>query len=151
MHPSHDTTMPEPASRPEAERLAIEFLSRVWGPAHDLDAIDELMTEDYVIHSAGTSIRGRDAFRAWVGTFQTVLEDARNEILEVFADASGERVVSRWLCTGRNNGIFGLPADGRDVAFTGIAIWRVRDGRLAECWAERAALEAFRALTGGAA
>ncbi|WP_420128780.1 nuclear transport factor 2 family protein [Longimicrobium sp.] len=51
---------PEPASRPEAERLAIEFLSRVWGPAHDLDAIDELMTEDYAIHSAGSIIRGRD-------------------------------------------------------------------------------------------
>lgn len=141
-------TTPDLASRPQAERLAIEFLSRVWGPAHDLDAIDELMTEDYAIHSAGTSIRGRDAFKAWVGAFQTVLEDARNEILEVFADASGERVVSRWLCTGRNRGIFGLPADGRDVAFTGIAIWRVHDGRLAECWAERAALEAFRALSG---
>lgn len=141
-----DTT-PLPDPRAQAERLAVEFLSRVWGPAHDLHAIDELMTEDYVIHSAGTSIRGRDVFKAWVANFQTVLEDARNEILEVFADASGERVVSRWLCTGRNRGIFGLPADGRDVAFTGIAIWRVRDGRLAECWAERAALEAYRALT----
>lgn len=141
------TLDPDPAARPEAERLAIEFLSRVWGPAHDLDAIDELMTADYVIHSAGSSIRGRDRFKAWVQSFQAVLLDARNEILEVFADASGERVVSRWLCTGRNNGIFGLPPDGRDVAFTGIAIWRVQDGRLAECWAERAALEAFRALT----
>jgi predicted ester cyclase len=141
------TTALDLAPRPQAERLAVEFLTRVWGPAHDLDAIDELMTEEYAIHSAGSSIRGRDAFKAWVGTFQTVLEGAENEILEVFADASGERVVSRWLCTGRNNGIFGLPADGRPVAFTGIAIWRVQDGRLAECWAERAALEAFRALS----
>lgn len=143
------TMSPALASRSPAERLAYEFLSRVWGPAHDLDAIDALMTEDYVIHSAGSSIRGREVFKAWVRSFQTVLLDARNEILEVFADASGERVVSRWLCTGRNNGIFGLPPDGRDVAFTGIAIWRVQDGRLAECWAERAALEAFRALTDG--
>lgn len=144
------TTTPDLASRTPAERLAIEFLSRVWGPAHDLSAIDDLMTEDYAIHSAGTSIRGRDAFKEWVRSFQTVLQDARNEILEVFADASGERVVSRWLCTGQNNGIFGLPPDGRHVGFTGIAIWLVRDGRLAECWAERAALEAFRALAGGA-
>lgn len=145
------TTKPDAASLPEAERLAIEFLTRVWGPAHDLGAIDELMTEDYAIHSAGSTIRGRDTFKAWVASFQTVLEGAQNEILEVFADASGERVVSRWLCTGRNNGIFGLPADGRAVAFTGIAIWRVQDGRLAECWAERAALEAFRALTADSA
>lgn len=141
------TTTSDIPTGPEAERLAVEFLTRVWGPAHDLDAIDELMTEDYVIHSAGSSIRGRDTFKAWVGHFHTIMEGAQNEILEVFADASGERVVSRWLCTGRNNGIFGLPPDGRPVAFTGIAIWRVQDGRLAECWAERAALEAFRALS----
>jgi predicted ester cyclase len=141
------TIREESAAQSQAERLAYAFLSRVWGPAHDLDAIDELMTEDYAIHSAGTSIRGRETFKAWVRNFHTVLEGAQNEILEIFADASGERVVSRWLCTGRNRGIFGLPADGRDVAFTGIAIWRVQDGRLAECWAERAALEAYRALT----
>lgn len=133
------------ASR-RAEALALEFLHRVWGPRHDLDAIDELMTEDYVITSGGSVVRGRDSFKAWVRQFQRVLLDARTDNVEAFADPSGERVVSRWLCTGRNNGIFGLPPDGAPVQFTGIAIWRVRDGRLAECWVERAALEAYRAL-----
>ena len=32
-----------------SEQLVLEFLRRVWGPRHDVDAIDELMTEDYVI------------------------------------------------------------------------------------------------------
>jgi len=53
--------MHEPDSTP-AERaiaLATEFLSRVWGPAHDLDAIDELMTEDYRIWSGGKLVSGR--------------------------------------------------------------------------------------------
>jgi len=131
-----------------AERLPVEFFSRVWAPPHDLDAIDELMTEDYVITSGGTAIRGRSAFKEWVRDFQTKLRDATNETLEVIVDADGERVVSRWVCRGRNNGIFGLPADGRAVSFTGIAIWRVRDGRLAECWVERAAWEAHRELVG---
>lgn len=127
----------------------LAFLTRVWGPSHDLSAIDELMTEDYTITSAGTTIRGREAFKEWVRAFQRVLTDARTENLEAFANAAGDRVVSRWLCTGRNNGIFGLPPDGRPVAFTGMAMWGVRDGRLAECWAERAAFEAHRELTRG--
>ena len=118
----------------------------MWAPPHDLDAIDEMMTEDYVITSGGTTIRGREAFKAWVRRFQELLLDAENETLEVFANAAGDRVVSRWICRGRNNGIFGLPADGRPVEFSGIAIWRVENGRLAECWVERAALEAYRAL-----
>ena len=129
-----------------AERLPVEFFVRVWAPPHDLDAIDELMTEDYVITSGGQVVRGRAAFKAWVREFQARLLDATNETLDVFADAGGTRVVSRWVCRGRNNGIFGLPPDGRPVEFTGIAVWRVRDGRLAECWVERAAWEAYRAL-----
>lgn len=130
-----------------AEQLPVEFFRRVWAPPHDLDAIDELMTPDYVITTGGVVVRGRDAFKQWVGTFQRLLLDATNETVDVFANRAGDRVVSRWVCRGRNNGIFGLPADGRPVAFTGIAIWRVRDGRLAECWVERAAWEAYRALT----
>ena len=34
-----------------SEQLALEFFSRVWTPPNDLDAIDELMTEDYVLTS----------------------------------------------------------------------------------------------------
>jgi predicted ester cyclase len=137
-----------PATTPAARAIALahEFLARVWGPAHDLDAIDELMTADYRITSGGTLIAGRDAFKAWVAEFQRRLSDARTVPVDSFADAEGRRVVSRWICSGGNNGIFGLPPDGRPVAFTGIAIWTIRDGQLAECWAERAALEAYRAL-----
>ena len=50
-----------PADR--AVALATQFLSRVWGPAHDLDAIDELMNEDYKIWSGGKLVTGRSAFK----------------------------------------------------------------------------------------
>lgn len=132
----------------EAERLAREFLSRVWAPPHDLDAIDELMTEDYVITSGGKVIRGRSAFKAWVADFHRVLPGATNLVLDVFANPADDRVVSRWVCTGRNNGLFGLPPDGRTVSFSGVAVWTVRDGRLAECWVERSGLELYLELSG---
>jgi putative hydrolases of HD superfamily len=138
---------PDGASPAGAEHLALEFLRRVWGPAHDLDAIDELMTEDYAITTGGTVIRGREAFKAWVREFQSRLLDARTRSVDAFANATGDRVVSRWVCTGINNGLLGLPADGRPVSFTGIAIWRLRDGRLAECWVERASWELYQELT----
>jgi predicted ester cyclase len=131
-----------------AEELATAFLTRVWnGTANDLSAIDELMTEDYQIHSAMKTVRGREAFRQWVSDFQAVLKSARNDMLEVFANAAGDRVVARWMCSGLNNGMFGTPADGRPVKFSGIAIWRVEHGRLAEGWIERAGLEAYKNLT----
>lgn len=130
----------------DAEALAESFLCRVWSEPHELGAIDELMTEDYVIVSGGQEIRGRDQFKAWVAGFQSQLAGAYTAIDETFADAKGERVVSRWTCSGRHNGLFGLLPTGELLSFTGIAIWRVRDGRLASCHVERAALEAFRQL-----
>lgn len=131
----------------DAERLAREFLDRVWAPPHDLDAIDELMTEDYVITSGGKVIRGRSEFKAWVADFHRVLLGATNRVLDVFANPTGDRVVSRWVCTGSNNGLFGLPPDGREVSFSGLAVWAVREGRLAECWVERAGLELYLELS----
>ena len=138
-------TLLSPAAK--AEQLALTFLARVWGPDHELDAIDELMTEDYVIVSGGKTIAGREPFKRWVQQFQQVLLDARTINQEMFANAAGDRVVSRWLCSGRNNGMLGLPADGRPIQFTGVAIWEVRDGRLATCWAERSAWELYQDLT----
>jgi predicted ester cyclase len=128
-----------------AERLARDFLERVWGPGHDIGAIDELMTADYVIHSGGKTVRGREAFKAWVVEFQRLMPEAVDEILDVFANAAGDRVCARWINRGRNNGVFGLPPDGRPIEFHGISVWSVRERRLAECWVEREAPRNVRA------
>lgn len=108
------------------------------------------MTPDYRITTAGKVVEGRDAFKAWVADMQKLVGDATNEHLEIITNATGTRVVSRWITRGYNNGMFGLPADRRPIAFTGIAIWRVENERLAECWVERSAFELFTRLRDGA-
>jgi predicted ester cyclase len=56
-------------------------------------------------------------------------------------------VASRWRVSGRNNGMFGLPPDQREVSFTGTAVWQIReDGKLLHNWVERASWEAYQAL-----
>jgi hypothetical protein len=130
----------------QGEQLVRAFFRRVWTPPHELDAIDELMTETYRITTAGRRIEGRAAFRGWVAEMQQQIRDAANEHLEVFTNAADDRVVSRWITRGFNNGIFGLPADQSPISFTGIAIWRIEAGRLAECWVERSAFELFQQL-----
>jgi predicted ester cyclase len=143
-----ETASGEASPAQRAEALALDFLRRVWSGEHDLNAIDELMTGDFEISSGGVRISGRAAFKEWVRAFQDTLAGSHTENLDVFANAAGDRVVSRWRCSGINRGIFGLPPDGRLISFTGMAMWRVRDGRLAECWVERAAFEAYHAVLG---
>ena len=129
-----------------SERLARDFFRRVWAPPHDLSAIDDLMTTDYRITTAGAVVEGREPFKAWVAQMQRTVGGATNQHIEVFTNATGDRVVSRWITRGTNNGMFGLAGDGQPVAFTGIAIWRVEGDRLAECWVERSALELYNQL-----
>jgi len=120
------------------ERLIYEFFNRVWCPPHELDAIDELMTEDYCITTAGVEVKGRAEFKKWVDGFQKLLLEGKNEIIDIFYNEAHNKVVSRWICTGKNNGLF--------ISFSGIAIWTVRDGRLSECWVERSAYELYQSL-----
>lgn len=130
-----------------AESLVREFFRRVWAPPHDLSAIDELMTQTYRITTAGVTVENREVFKAWVAEMQSTIRQATNEHLEIIVNAAGNRVVSRWVTRGFNNGMFGLPADQQPVMFSGIAIWRVEHGRLAECWVERSAYELYKKLS----
>lgn len=123
------------------EKLVHTFFEEVWSPPHNLSRIDELMTEDYVIHSAGKTLSGRDNFKNWVAQFHQLLKDAKTVSQDLFFDEQQSKVVSRWICSGKNNGIFGLPSDDQEISFTGIAIWEIKDERLATCWVERSAWE----------
>ena len=123
------------------------FWEQVWN-AHDPEAIDGFVVDDFVIVSGGETISGRDGFKAWVGGFLAKVDDLHLEVLESFQNEDGSRVTSRWLLTGRNNGILGTAPDQQDISMTGTAVWAVReDGKLLCNWVERASYELFRRLT----
>src|SRR3546814_18116669 len=64
------------------------------------------------------------------------------ECLEIFQNAEGSRVASRWRLTGRNNGIMGTEPDGAPIEMVGTAVWEVDgDGLLRHNWVERNAWE----------
>jgi hypothetical protein len=134
---------------PIPEKLVLDFFNRVWSNPHELDAIDELMTEDYSITTAGKVVKGRNEFKNWVAEFQKQLLDAKNESIDLFYNEEKNKVVSRWNTSGRNNGLFGLKPDNRYISFTGIAIWTIKDNRLSECWVERSAYEMYQNLISG--
>ncbi len=126
-----------------AEKLVLQFFERVWHTPHDINAIDELMTEDYKITTAGKTIIGRTAFKQWIKAFHTQLGAAKTESIDLFYNTKQDKVVSRWICSGYNRGLFGLSGNNKFVSFSGIAIWTIKDNRLAECWVERSAHELY--------
>ncbi|HEX4253012.1 MAG TPA: nuclear transport factor 2 family protein [Pseudonocardia sp.] len=124
------------------------FWAQVWQQPHNSDAIDDLVTEDFVITSGGTEVRGREQFKAWVQSFHDAIGEIELVPVESFQSADGSRVTSRWELTGVNRGYAGTEPDGQPVHMTGTAVWAVRaDGRLEHNWVERNALEVYLRLS----
>ena len=132
---------------PDASIAVVEsFWEEVWAAANP-GAIDRFVTDDFIFTSAGVDIVGPDDFKTWVAGFQSKIAELKWETIETFANLDGSRVSSRFRITGRNNGMFGLPADGKPVAFTGNAVLAVTPaGKLARNWVERSAWELYNQL-----
>jgi predicted ester cyclase len=126
--------------------LVLRFWREVWSPPYNIDVIDDLLTDDFVLVNAGVPIHSRSSFKEFVRAFGRRLGDARLTPEDTFANVDGTKVVTRWRATGKNNGMFGLPPNGEPVEFTGISIWEIRDDKLAAHWIERSAFELYQKL-----
>lgn len=121
--------------------------NNVWSYPYNLDLIDELMVEDFIITNAGKEIKGRDNFKQWVAKFLGTINNCHLENLDIFESSDGSKVVSRWKLTGFHNGMLGLAPSRQPITMTGTAVWLIRDNKLAHNWVERSAWELYQELT----
>lgn len=124
----------------------LHFWDNVWSSPYDLDLIDSLMTEDFIITNAGKDIVGRGNFKKWIADFLQQIGDAKLENIDIFESADGTKVVSRWVLSGLHNGFFGLKATGKSIKISGTAVWQIRENKLAHNWVERNAWEVYNEL-----
>jgi limonene-1,2-epoxide hydrolase len=126
------------------------FWREVWQRPHNPEAIQDLVSEDFILTSGGNDIVGRDNFSTWAKGFQAQVHDFEFHIVETFQNADGSRVTSRWKVTGRNNGMMGTESNGLPFEMTGTAVWEVgEDGLLRHNWVERNAFEVYGQITKG--
>ncbi len=117
----------------EANKTLARRVFEVVLNGRNLDLLDDLAAPDYIEHSPlpgqGTGIEGiRDRYTMLFNAF-----DFQFTVDDVIAE--GDKVVLRWTQTGTHVGpLFGIPATGRSSRTTGIEIWRVESGKLAEHW-----------------
>jgi steroid delta-isomerase-like uncharacterized protein len=98
------------------------------------DKIDDLLARDFVVHSGGTE-QGREEFAGMIRAYRGGLPDYLCTIDDQIAE--GDRVVTRWTVRGTQTAeLIGVPATGRQVILTGVAIDRVADGKIVETWLE---------------
>lgn len=99
-----------------------------------LELADELIADDVEIHSPVPGAEGgREGFRRFIGGFLAGFPEQRTELHELISE--GDRVAVRHTHHAVNTGEFlGMPPTGREVVVSGIEIFRLRDGQVAEFW-----------------
>jgi hypothetical protein len=129
--------------RKSSVEIVEHFWKEVWQEQNP-DAVDRLVSEDFILTSGDHDVRSRADFKIWVKQFLSRVHDFRFHIVETFQNEDGSRVASRWRITGRNNGLMGTKPNGVPFEMSGTAVWEVgEDGLLRHNWVERNAFEVY--------
>ena len=100
----------------------------------DWSLIDEFVAEDFVAHNPPAPGAGldREGLKQAAELFRVATPGIHEIPLQV---AEGDLVVSRIVGRGVHAGeLMGIPATNKQVETDGIAIHRVRDGKIVEYW-----------------
>jgi predicted ester cyclase len=123
---------------------AVVFRWLAAGDAGDLDAFDELLHPDAVIHApAGLSTMSADEEKAVWRDALAAMPGLRHDVQEVVVD--GDLEVARVVVTGTLTASFGgVEGTGRSFRIDQAVITHLRDGKVVEAWeiADIAALKA---------
>ncbi|MDD1753982.1 MAG: ester cyclase [Methanotrichaceae archaeon] len=106
------------------------------GPSKgNLSIADELMSSDFVMHTPLAASPGIKGIKEVVTTCRTAFEHLNVTIEDNVAE--GDKVVACFTARGLHTGQFmALPATGKPITMSGIEIFRIKDGKIAELWGE---------------
>ena len=106
----------------------------LWNHSGNLDAADELFVPDYVEAAKQEAADFRRGFPDVVSTIEDLI-------------AEGDKVVARWRARATHQGEYmGIPPTGKEVEFTGISVYRIEAGKIAQSWNEEDELGLMRQI-----
>ncbi len=119
--------------------LARRAIEEIWNQGK-LDVIDEITTEDFVLHDMGQDIRGREAYKQYVANVRRAFPNFHSTVDDLVAE--GNVVVTRWWFQGTHQGEIMLCGEvltptGRQVMIRGVTWNRFAGDRIAEAWVYR--------------
>jgi len=118
----------------EENKALVRRWEELWNQAN-LTLADELFSPIFLLHdpSSPVEIRGPEGYKQDIIRFRSVFPDLHVTLEDIIAEE--EKVVARWTARGTHTGpLRSFPPTGRQVTLTGIDIFRIEDGKIAEEW-----------------
>ena len=124
----------------EANKQVIREFTRIFKNEHNVDGVGHLFDKDFVHHFRDPLPAGFEGLRQ-VGI---MMNGAFPDVVVTDEDliAAGDRVVERSSAKATHKGpLMGRPATNKPVRWSEMHIYRLRDGKIAEHWAEVSMME----------
>ncbi len=114
------------------KEMVVRWFEEVWNKGNR-EAIDEMLPAGAVIHDGPVSIVGPEEFKSYFERFQGAFSEIHVTVEELVGE--GDLVCYRFSVTMRHTGdSLGMPATGKQLNTTGMAMIRFDGGQFAECW-----------------
>ncbi|MEF8840189.1 MAG: ester cyclase [Haloarculaceae archaeon] len=101
----------------------------------DRDTLSEVLAEDVVEHGVSDELHGLEEIMGFLETHFEIFPDYTGTTEAMVAE--GDTVVVRYTVSGTHTGEYqGIEPTGHTVEWTGVGIYRIEDGGIAEIWLE---------------
>jgi len=132
---SGDTSFDKEVSRILVERWLDEILI-----GHNLESLEAIVLPEVLIHRTAMPCEadffGIEGIKQWLDEQWHSFPDLT--VIDYFTVAQGNMVAARWKARGTSEGNFLiLPPSGKVVEYTGVSMFRIEDGKIAEIWETR--------------
>lgn len=106
----------------------VQSLSNIWND-RNLDHVDQLFSQDVILHSPLGSFQGAKEMRHLVEKWTAVLSELKTEFLEVFQE--GQAYIVTWRARGIHQGDFdGIKAEGRPISYIGCTLFKFENEKV---------------------
>ncbi len=121
-------------STEQNKSIVRRWIEEGWNKA-DVGVVDQFYAPDVVQHDPGSPapVTSSAALKQYVGAFLTALPDLHFTIDDLIAE--GDKVLWRFTSRGTQTGpLMNIPPSGKAGAATGMALFRLADGKIVEVW-----------------
>ena len=132
----HHNDNNQASSLEQNKALTRNYIEEAWNKG-DLDFIDKNFSSDFVGHGTFPGQpTNRDGVKSVISTIRNAIPDLHITIEDILAE--GDKVASRWVTKGTHKGdLMGAKPTGNKISVSETAVFRVKDGKVVEAWANR--------------
>ena len=117
----------------EKNKEFLEAFTEDFWNNHNMAGFDKYFSSDFINHNANVDMNA-EQYKGLCQAFFTAFPDLH--VTTNYLVAEGDKVVKRWTAHSTHKGeLMGIPATGKRIVVTGIEMFRIADGKIAELWA----------------